>query len=101
MTYPHIESTPGIMGGRPRVAGRRIRVSDIAVWHVQLQMTVDEISFEYDLSLAEIYGALTYYFDHLDSIKKEIADDDAFASALRQTNPSKIPEALRRMRDVA
>ncbi|MEK7732296.1 MAG: DUF433 domain-containing protein, partial [Planctomycetota bacterium] len=29
----HIEATPGVCGGRPRIAGHRIRVQDIAVWH--------------------------------------------------------------------
>jgi uncharacterized protein (DUF433 family) len=27
----HIEITPGVCGGKPRVAGHRIRVQDIAV----------------------------------------------------------------------
>ena len=29
----HIEITPGVCGGKPRIAGHRIKVQDIAVWH--------------------------------------------------------------------
>jgi hypothetical protein len=29
----HIEATPGVLGGKPRIAGHRIRVMDIVVWH--------------------------------------------------------------------
>ena len=29
----HIEMTPGVCGGRPRIAGHRIRVQDIVIWH--------------------------------------------------------------------
>ena len=94
--YPHVEVTPGVMGGRPRVVGRRIAVADVAVWHEQLRMTADEISDAYDLSLADVHGALTYYFDHRDAIDRQIAEADALADALRTSTPSKIPEALRR-----
>lgn len=101
MTYPHIVSTPGTMGGRPRIAGRRIRVSDVAVWHERLRMTADEISDDYDLTLAQVYAALTYYFDHRDAIDQEVRDSEALAAALRESTPSKIPEELRRMRGAA
>ena len=30
---PHIEITPGVCGGKPRIAGHRIRVQDIVVWN--------------------------------------------------------------------
>ncbi|WP_333364954.1 DUF433 domain-containing protein [Microcoleus sp. herbarium14] len=33
----HIEITPGICGGKPRIAGHRIRVQDIVVWHEQME----------------------------------------------------------------
>ncbi len=29
----HIEITPGIVGGKPRIAGRRITVQNIVIWH--------------------------------------------------------------------
>ncbi|MEM7737399.1 MAG: DUF433 domain-containing protein [Deinococcota bacterium] len=34
------------------------------MWHERMGKTVDEISNEYGLTLAEIYAALSYYFDN-------------------------------------
>jgi hypothetical protein len=32
----HIVLTPGTCGGKPRIAGHRIRVQNIAIWHERL-----------------------------------------------------------------
>ena len=54
----HIEITPGICSGKPRIAGHRITVAHIAIWHERLGKCADEIATEYDLTLANIYAAL-------------------------------------------
>ena len=81
----HIEITPGIAGGEPRIAGHRITVQNIVIWHERLGMSVDEIAAEYDLALADIYAALAYYFDHRAEIDQAIEDKEAFVAALRQS----------------
>ena len=78
--YPHIETTPGVAGGRPRIAGRRITVADVAVWHERLRLSADEISSAYDLSLAEVHAALAYYFDHREAVDRSLSEADAFAT---------------------
>ncbi len=35
----HIKITPGVCGGKPRIAGHRIRVQDVVVWHEQMGMS--------------------------------------------------------------
>lgn len=57
-----IERADGICGGKPRIAGHRITVQDIAGRHERLGWSVDQIASEYDLSLAEVYAgiSLTY-----------------------------------------
>jgi uncharacterized protein (DUF433 family) len=90
----HIEVTPGVAGGKPRIVGRRIKVQDIAVWHERLGRSVDEIAAEYDLSLADIHAALTYYFDHRAEIDRDIAQGQAFADNLRRRTPSKVAAKL-------
>ena len=55
----HIEVTPGIAGGKPRIAGRRITVRDIVIWHERLGKSADEIATECDLTLSDVYAALT------------------------------------------
>lgn len=72
-------------------------MSDIAVWHEQLGLTVDEIAAEYDLSLADIHAALAYYFDHREEIDASIAESKAFAQALKERTPSKLAERLQEL----
>src|SRR5687768_15973754 len=91
----HIESTSGVAGGKPRIAGRRITVRDIVIWHERLGRSRDEIAAEYDLSLADIHAALTYYFDHREEIDRDIEESRAFVDALQRSTPSKVVQKLR------
>jgi uncharacterized protein (DUF433 family) len=86
----HIEISPGVAGGRPRIAGHRITVQDIAIWHEWLGRSVDEIATDYNLSIADVYAALAYYHDHRKEIDKNIKDDEEFIEALRKEIPSKL-----------
>jgi uncharacterized protein (DUF433 family) len=95
----HIEITPGVAGGKPRIAGRRIKVQDIAVWHERLGWSVDDIASEYDLTLAEVYAALAYYFDHRSEIDRDLAEGDAFVKELRKRTPSKLAAKLRKAKN--
>ncbi len=90
----HIEATPGVAGGKPRIAGRRITVRDIVIWHERLGIGPDEIATEHDLSLADVHAALAYYFDHREEIDWSIEQDDAFVRALRAQLPSKVERKL-------
>ena len=91
----HIEVTPGVVGGKPRIAGHRIKVQHVAIWHQQLHMTPQEIAKEYDLTLVEVHAALAYYYDHREEIDKDIADDEAFIEEMRKKSPSKLTEKLK------
>jgi len=69
-----IAITPGVCGGRPRIAGRRITVQNVAIWHERLGLSADQIATDYDLSLAEVHAALAYYFAHRDEIEQSIRE---------------------------
>lgn len=94
MPGDRIECTPGIAGSKPRIAGHRITVQNIAVWHVRLGRSIDEIAQEYDLSLADIHAALAYYFDHRAEIDRDIAEQQAFVDSLKNRTPSKVSQKL-------
>ena len=97
----HIEITPCVAGGKPRIAGRRITVQNVVIWHERMGKSADEIAAEYDLELADVYAALTYYFDHRVETDKSIRDGEAFAEELRGRTPSKLDQKLaaRQQRD--
>jgi uncharacterized protein (DUF433 family) len=90
----HIEATPGIAGGRPRIAGHRITVRDIVVLHQHLGKGVDEICAEYGISLADVHAALAYYFDHRDQIDKDIKAGDALVASQRASRTSMLERRL-------
>jgi len=90
----HIEITPGIAGGKPRIAGHRITVQNIAIWHERLGKSADEIAAEYDLTLADVYAALAYYFDHRVEMDRSIAESEAFADTLHRRTISKVRQKL-------
>ena len=90
-----LEIMAGVAGGKPRVAGRRITVQNIALWHEWMGRTVDEISSEHDLALADVYAALAYYFAHQQEIDQSIRESDEFVASLRASLPSKLtPEMM-------
>lgn len=79
----HIESSPDVCGGKPRIAGSRVRVQDVVVW-TEAGQSPDEIvgSFPH-LTLADVYAALAYYHDHGEAIDRQICEDDDFVAALK------------------
>jgi uncharacterized protein (DUF433 family) len=91
----HIEMTPGVLGGKPRIAGHRIRVSDIVVWHEKRGLSPDEIVALYPtITLSDVHAALAYYFDHREEIEAEFQRESDLASAIKVHFPSKLREKL-------
>jgi uncharacterized protein (DUF433 family) len=90
----HIEVTPGVAGGKPRIAGHRITVQNIVIWHERLGLSADEIATEYALSLADVYAALAYYYDHREEIDRAIREDEEFIAELRRRTPSPLSTKL-------
>jgi len=60
----HIAVTPGVAGGKPRIADRRITEQNVVIWHEWMGLSADDIAANYSLSLSDIYAALAYYHDH-------------------------------------
>jgi uncharacterized protein (DUF433 family) len=92
----HIEITPGVCGGKPRIAGHRIRVEDIVIWHEQMGMSPDEIVSQYPtITLAQVYAALAYYHDNFQEIRQQMAEDQAFALEMKAKTPSLVQQKLK------
>ncbi|MEX0713774.1 MAG: DUF433 domain-containing protein [Pirellulales bacterium] len=80
----HIVSTEDRCGGRPRIAGTRIRVQDIVADHDHHGLSPEEIAREYPhITLAQVYAALAYYFDHRDEIRQQMKADEDFAANMQ------------------
>ena len=95
MAKEHVKITPGIGGGKPHIAGHRIRVMDIVLWHNKLGWSPDEIVSQFpQLTLADVYAALTYYWDHKKEIEAEIRRAEEVEAKARSRHPSKLMEKL-------
>jgi uncharacterized protein (DUF433 family) len=94
----HIESTPGVCGGKPRIAGSRIRVEDVYVWFELQGKSAEEIVSEHpQLTMADVFAAMTYYWDHRDEIHRDVqAAAERTAELKAQLGPGPLAEKLGR-----
>jgi uncharacterized protein (DUF433 family) len=90
----HIEITPGVAGGKPRIVGHRITVQNIVIWHERMGLSADEIAATYELSLGDVYAALTYYYDQREDIDASMRASDEFVAELRKRTRSRLDEKL-------
>lgn len=95
----YIEISPEIRSGKPRIIGTRIAVEDIAIMHLRLGQSLVEIAGKYNLSLASVYAAMAYYFEHREEIDRRTAQEDAQVENLRRDHPSRLEAKLKQMRN--
>jgi uncharacterized protein (DUF433 family) len=92
----HIVATSGICGGKPRIAGHRITVQNIVIWHEVAGRTPDEIVAEHPgITLADVHAALAYYWDHVAEIRADMEAAERVAEEVRQDYRSVVDEKLR------
>jgi uncharacterized protein (DUF433 family) len=73
--YPHVVRRPGVVGGRPRIAGTRLPVWQIAN-AVRMGDTVDDLLAAHPgITAAAVHSALAYYWDHQAEIDAEIDEN--------------------------
>ena len=91
----HIEVGLSIRGGKPGIAGTRIAVSDVVLMHLRLGQSLEQIAGHYDISLAALHAAMTYYYDHQSEIDRAMQEEDTTFQELRETTPSLLQAKLR------
>ncbi len=87
----HIECTPGVRSGKPRIAGTRICVSDVVIWTEQGRSPYEIVSDFPQLTLADVYAALAYYHDHQADVDRQIKQSEDFAAAMQAEQLSEQP----------
>ncbi|MDJ0902967.1 MAG: DUF433 domain-containing protein [Xenococcus sp. MO_188.B8] len=56
----HVEITSAVRGGKPRIAGTRMTVADIAILYLRMGQPLDLIAGKYHLPLTSVYAAMSY-----------------------------------------
>src|SRR5260221_13973001 len=77
----HIVSDPEHRRGKPRIKGTGITVQNI-VEDVAAGLSLDYITEQFDVTLGQVYAALSYYYDHKGEIDSAIAEDKSALEAL-------------------
>jgi uncharacterized protein (DUF433 family) len=84
-----IVMTPETCWGKPRIAGTRIKVEQVVIWHEQMGMSPAEIVSRWPhLSLADVSAALAYYHDHRAEIDADLAEGERLFEELKAKQPS-------------
>lgn len=83
-----IVATEDLMGGEPRLEGRRITVLQVAV-PVTEGHEPEYVADQLDLSLGEVHEALAYFYNHpeeMDALREKYVDlEDELAERTRRT----------------
>jgi len=80
----NVVSDEEILGGQPRIEGTRVGVRHVAARVVDAGQSPPHVADHLDLSLAEIYGALSYYYDNLDEIEAYERENEAAFEGVRE-----------------
>jgi uncharacterized protein (DUF433 family) len=73
--HPHVVRLEGVCGGEPVVDGLRVTVRHVATLHVRGE-TIPEIAEALGLTEAQVFHALSYFFDHRDEINALMGQED-------------------------
>ena len=95
-TERRIARTPGVCGGKSCIAGHRVRVLDVVVWHEHQGLTPDEIVTHIpSLNLGDVHAALAYYFDHIEEVQEEMRAERLVLEEFRRKHPSPFDAKVR------
>jgi uncharacterized protein (DUF433 family) len=73
--HPHIVRLEGVCGGEPIIDGLRVTVRHVVTLHRRGE-TVLEIAEALGITEAQVFHALSYFFDHRDAILSLIAQEE-------------------------
>lgn len=66
-----------VLGGEPRIEGTRVGVRHVAARVVEEGQSPAHVPDQLDLPLADVYGALSYYYEHVEEITEHERENDA------------------------
>lgn len=90
-----IVCTPAVMGGEPRLEGRRISVRQIAELVLEGEVPASDVADQLDIPRADVHRALTYYYNHPDEMAT-VRDRHREAIADLRDEACEPPEPLAR-----
>lgn len=95
INHPYITRKKGVCGGKPIIAGTRIRVQDIVIEYDGMGLTPDEIVQAHPhLTIAQVHDALSYYYDHAEEILSDIRKSEQLVEKMRKKYSKSVLEEV-------
>jgi uncharacterized protein (DUF433 family) len=92
--YPHITIDGS---GIARIGDSRFKVLHLAGEHYHCRWSAEEIRRQHpDLRPAEVYAALTYFYDHYDEMVRKLKENAEFAAKMREGQTLSREDLLKR-----
>ena len=84
VTHPHIVKEPDYGSGKAAIDHTRVRVMNVVFLHKQGKTTAEIQETYPDLTPAQVYAALAYYYDNPEEIEAELRADETAAERYDQ-----------------
>jgi uncharacterized protein (DUF433 family) len=79
--HPYIVSQADLCGGSPVIKGTKFPVRSVVAYVLHQGISPEELVKEFShLTLAQVYDALSYYYDNKGRIDKDIGNNSANAT---------------------
>ncbi|MEX0804446.1 MAG: DUF433 domain-containing protein [Candidatus Binatia bacterium] len=73
--HPYIVSQADLCGGSPVIRGTKFPVRSVVNYVLRQGISPEELVKEFShLTLAQVYDALSYYYDHKEAIDKDLRE---------------------------
>ncbi|MBL8130403.1 MAG: DUF433 domain-containing protein [Anaerolineae bacterium] len=80
------------------IVGTALKAEIVAAGHVLAGMSVEAVAAHYHISLADVYAALTYFYDNREAIERKFAEAEAYVRDAGIDADRKIAEMRERLR---
>lgn len=76
----------GILGGEPRIADTRVGVRHVAARVIDGGRSPAYVADQLDISMAAVYEALSYYYEHIDEMRRLERENEEASNQVRETS---------------
>jgi uncharacterized protein (DUF433 family) len=76
----------GVLGGEPRIEGTRVGVRHVATRVVDSDRSPAHVADQLDISLSEVYEALSYYYAHVEEMREFERENEAALERIHESS---------------
>jgi len=75
-----------VLGGEPRIDGTRVGVRHVAARVIDSGQSPAHVADQLDVSLADVYESLSYYYAHIDEMRELEKETEAAFERVRESS---------------